>query len=118
MPALPAVRASRARLEPCLHTVSEGLRFGQALELLKRVVLDLPNPFAGDAEGLANLLERARLTSGQTEAKLDHLAFTLGQGGKRHLDVGAAQRQGRGLVRRLGVLVLDEVTECRVLLLA
>ena len=39
----------------------------QALELLERVVLDLTNTLAGDAERLAGLLEVARLTAGETD---------------------------------------------------
>src|SRR5439155_937259 len=58
-----------------LHAVFEALRLGQGLELLGGVVLDLTDSLAGDAEGLAYLLERARLTAGEPESQLDHLAL-------------------------------------------
>src|SRR4051812_18471413 len=54
------------------HAVLEALRLGQGLELLQRVVLDLPDPLAGDAERAADLLERARLRPVEPVAELDH----------------------------------------------
>src|SRR4051794_1250329 len=48
--------------------VAQRLRLGQPLELLERVVLDLADALAGDAEGPADLLERARLLAAQPEA--------------------------------------------------
>src|SRR3954467_12551813 len=98
--------------------VAQSLRFGQALELLQRVVLDLADALAGDAERLADLFEGARLAAGEPEAQLDHRTLALGKRRERRLDVGAAQRERRSLVGSLGVLVLDEVAELGVLLLA
>src|SRR5207248_325928 len=93
-------------------------RLGQRLELLQRVVLDLADPLARDAERAADLLERARLLALQAEAELDHLALALRQRVERLLDVLAAQRERGLLVGRLGRLVLDEVAELGLLLLA
>src|SRR3954451_15294418 len=101
-----------------LNAVSKSLRLRQALELLQRVVLDLADPLARDAELAADLLERARLLALESEAELDHLALALGQRAERSLDVLAPQRELRGVVRRLGLVVLDEVAELRLLLLA
>src|SRR6266545_944604 len=70
-----------------LNAVLEALRLRQRLELLQRVVLNLPNSLARHAEGAAHLLERARLLAEQAEAELDHLSLTLGQSVKRPLDV-------------------------------
>src|SRR5439155_9691173 len=68
-------------------TVFEALRFRQRLELLERVVLDLADALAGDAERAPDLLERARLRAGEPEAKLDHLPVALRQRGEGILDV-------------------------------
>src|SRR5262249_38236264 len=103
---------------PDLDAVFEALRFWEGLELLERVVLDLADAFAGDAEGLADLLERARLRAVQPESQLDDAPLALRQRRQRLLDVGATQRQRRGVERRLGLLVLDEVAKLGVLLLA
>src|ERR671911_414436 len=73
-----------------LDAVLERLRLRQALELLQRVVLDLADPLARDAEGAADLLERARRRARQAEAELDHLPLALGQRRERELHVLAA----------------------------
>src|SRR6185437_13601449 len=109
---------TRGLLRRCLDAVLEALRFGQGLELLQRVVLDLADALARDAEGLPDLLERARLRAVETEAELDHAPLALGERGERTLDVRAAECERRGVERRLGLLVLDEVAELGVLLLA
>src|SRR5262245_1040301 len=100
------------------HAVSEPLRLGKRLELLQRVVLDLTDPLAGHAERLSDLLERARLRAVEPVAQLDDAAFPIGERGQRELDVLAAKRERRGVERRLGGLVRDEVAERRVLFLA
>ena len=69
--------------------VPQALCFGQRLEPLERVVLDLPDALAGDAERATDLLERARLGAREAEAQLDHLPLALGQRGEhRGLDAG------------------------------
>src|SRR2546425_6434589 len=93
------------------NAILQPLRFGEGLELLERVVLDLADALAGDAEGLADLLERARLRTREPEAKLDHLPVALRQRRECVLDVLAAQGDLGGVVRRLGLLVLDEVAK-------
>jgi hypothetical protein len=78
----------------------------------------LPDPFACDAEGAPHLVERSRLTAVEAEAKLDHLALTRGQRRERVLDIVASERD-RGLVEgRLGQLILEQVSELRVLVFA
>src|SRR5205085_1554448 len=101
-----------------LDAVLEALRLGEALELLQRVVLDLADALARDAEGATDLLERARLLALEPEAKLDHLPLTLRERRERVLDVPASQRQGRRVERRLRLLILHEVPELRLFLLA
>ena len=88
------------------------------LELLQRVVLDLADALAGDAERAADLFERLRRAAVEAEAERDHLALAQRQRVERELDVLAAERELRGVERRLGRLVLHEVAEARVLLLA
>src|SRR5690349_15669668 len=100
------------------NAVFEPLRLGQGLELLQRVVLDLADALARHAEGPTDLLERARLRAREAEAELDHLAVALRQRGERVLDVLAAQLHLGRVERRLGLLVLDEVAELGLLLLA
>src|SRR5439155_1737516 len=82
------------------------------------VVLGLTAPLARHAERATDLLERARLRSREPEAELDHLPLAVGQRVERPLDVLAAELHRRGVERRLGLLVLDEVAELRLLLLA
>ena len=125
-PALPAGgqaasvrdRSSRDLGRRVLDAVAERLRLGQRLEPLQRVVLDLADPLARDAERAADLLERARRLAEEPEAQLDHLALALGERAESRLDVLAPERERRGVERRLGLVVGDEVAERGVLLLA
>src|SRR5581483_7319407 len=91
-----------------LDAVLQALRLRQGLELLQRVVLDLADALAGDAERAAHLLERARLLALEPEPELDHLPLALRERVERAIDVLPAQRQRGLLVRRLGRVVLDE----------
>src|ERR1051325_5630916 len=72
----PAVSCLPTRI--ALDAVLEALSLRQGLELLQRVVLDLTDALARDAECAADLLERARLLAGEPEAELDHLPLALG----------------------------------------
>src|ERR1700751_2091947 len=92
-----------------LRSVPQPLRLGQRLELLERVVLDLPDTLAGDVERPPDLLERVGPFARQAEAHLDHLALPLGQRGQSPPQVLAPQPLRRQLKWRLGRLVLDEV---------
>src|SRR4051794_40138190 len=101
-----------------LARVAETLRLGQRLELLQRVVLDLPDPLARDVERAPDLLERPRPSAGEPEAHLDDLALALRQGRQRAMDVLLAEVLRGDLERRLRRLVLDEVAELGLVLLA
>src|SRR5262245_46338929 len=57
--------AAGAWTQARLAGVAEPLRLGQRLELLERVVLDLPDPLARDVERPPDLLERARPAAGE-----------------------------------------------------
>src|SRR5215207_7216853 len=104
----------RKRLAP----VAEALGLGERLELLERVVLDLADPLARHVERAADLLQRERARAGQAEAHLDHLPLALGQRVERAADVLLAEVLRRGLERRRRGLVLDEVAQLRLLLVA
>src|SRR4029079_16044514 len=101
-----------------LHAVAECLCLGQRLEPLERVVLDLADPLARDAEGAAALLKRARRLAEKPVAQLDHLAVALGERAESRLDVLATKRERRGVEGRLRLVVGNEVAERGVLLLA
>src|SRR3954452_1640701 len=103
---------------PRLLRVLQGLRLGQALELLQRVVLDLTDPLAGHAECAADLLEGAWMLALQAEPQLDDLALTLGEGVERPLDVLLAERHRGRVEGRRGGLVPDEIAQLALLLLA
>src|SRR5436189_4372189 len=75
-----SARAFRPSSDP-LNTVFEALRLRQGLELLQRVVLDLADALARDAERTADLLERARLHPVEPEAELDHAPLALRERG-------------------------------------
>src|SRR6266536_5920232 len=99
-----------------LGVVVQALRFRQRRERCERGVLDLPDPFAGEAEGSADLIERPRLTVVEAEAQLDDAALALRQRGERLPEILALQRE-RGYVEgRLGQRVFEEVSELRIAL--
>src|SRR3954451_17451590 len=84
-------RRWRATATPLADRVPERLRLGQVLELLQRVVLDLADALARDAEGAPDFLERLRRAAVQAEAERDHVPLALGQRHQRVLDVLAAE---------------------------
>src|SRR5262249_29733206 len=98
--------------------VAELLRLGERAQLLERLVLDLTDALARDVERPADLVERAGRLAVQPEAHLEHAALALAE----HLEGAGerlvAERQRSLLVgERLG-LVLDEVAELRLLVVA
>src|SRR5436190_868411 len=94
------------------------LGLGKLLQLLQRVVLDLADALAGDAERAPHLFERQRLVAAQPVAQLDHLALALGKGVQRLLDVLALEPLGRRVERLLRAVVRHEVAQLRLLLVA
>src|SRR4029079_383686 len=81
------VRILRRGVNESADGVAQRLRLGQMLELLQRVVLDLADALACDAEGAADLLERLRRPAVQAEAQRDHLALAQRQRVERAPDV-------------------------------
>jgi hypothetical protein len=85
---------------------------------LSGVVLDLADALARHVERTTDLLQRVRAGAGEAEAHLDDLALALGKRLERAAHVLTPQVLGRHLERRLGRLVLDEVSELGLLFLA
>src|SRR5215211_1035173 len=117
-PAAYAARPAGSPRKQLLRQLPQALGLRERLQLLEGVVLDLADALAGDAEGVAHLLQGQRLVPAEAVAKLDHLALALGQSVEGALDVGALEVLGRALERLLGGLVRDEVAELRLLLVA
>src|SRR4029078_12133955 len=68
-------RAERRSVE----VVAQDLRPRRVPDLRHRLGLDLPDPLAGHAVDLADLVQRLRLAVGQPEAHRDHTGLTLGE---------------------------------------
>src|SRR5581483_2028334 len=98
-----------------LGQLPKPLGLGQLLQLLERVVLDLPDALARDAEGATHLLERQRLVPAQSVPQLDHLALPLRQRVEGPLDVLTLEAFCRRVEGLLGAVVADEVAELRLL---
>src|SRR5688572_17131659 len=101
-----------------LRDVAQLLRLGEALELLQRLVLDLPDALAGDVERPPHLVERARVLAAEPVAQLEHAPLAVGEVLQRLAQRLLGEDLGGALVRRLGPLVGDELAELRLLLVA
>src|SRR5690606_30339368 len=88
------------------------------LELAQRLVLDLADALAGDAEVAADLLERVLAAVDQPLAELQHHRLALVELAERLLQLLGEDVLGGLVDRRLDVLVGDEVAVERVLLVA
>ena len=90
----------------------------RVLQLPQRLGLDLADALAGDRELLADLFQRVVGVHADAEAHAQHAFFARGQRGE-HARGGLAQvRLDGGVDRQDRVLVLDEVAEVRILLVA
>src|SRR6185437_10763897 len=88
------------------------------LELAERLRLDLADALAGDRELLADLFQRVVGVHADAEAHAQHALLA---GGERSQDAGRGLAQiglDGGIERQDGVLVLDEVAEMAILLVA
>src|SRR5881628_2970735 len=88
------------------------------LQLAQGLRLDLADALAGDRELLADLFEGVVGVHADAEAHAQHALLARGEGGE---DAGRGFAQVRldgGVDRQDGVLVLDEVAEVRILLVA
>src|SRR5713226_193912 len=107
--------ASSRRL---LQIIPQLLRTRRVAQLAQRLRLNLPDALAGDAEALADLLQRPLVAVDQPEPELQNAPLPGGEGVEDVLDlvVEHGQRGGVGGGDRL--LVLHEVAQVGVLLLA
>src|SRR4029077_8677517 len=101
-----------------LGVIPQDLRPTRVPQLAKGRRLDLPDPLAGQAHATADFLERAWLVVNESEAQLDHSALARAKRGENVLDLVAEHRLRGGLERRNRHLVLDEITQVRILFLA
>src|SRR3954466_15949063 len=114
---MPQVRP-RACEGELLQVVLELPRPRRVAQLAQRLRLDLADPLAGDVELLAHLLEGPGTPVLETEAELEPAPLAARQRVEDRLDLLLEQLVRRGLGRRQGATVLDEVAEVGVLLLA
>src|SRR2546430_10815291 len=77
--ARPAAGANPVSEDRGLGYVAEFLGLGQRAQLLQALVLDLADALAGDLEGAADLVERARLLTVQAVAKLEHSPLAIAE---------------------------------------
>src|SRR5450631_1498354 len=87
-------------------------------QLADRLGLDLANAFAGDPEPFTDLIEGTLLTVGEPETQLQDTPFARRQRVEHALHLGVQNCQRRGIRRCRGVLVLNEIAEAGVLLVA
>src|SRR5436190_16948036 len=121
-------RATRRRRVRCRPEPAWSARdFGQDAEmsrqarmaqLRQRLGLDLTDALTRELEAPADLLERERLLVGQTEPQAEHLAFARIEPQQRLAQCGGLERTRRGLVRRRGRRVGQEIGELGAALVA
>src|SRR4051794_33467376 len=97
------------------QVVAQGVGALRVAQLGHRLTLDLPDPFAGEAEPLADLLQRAGLLPVQAEAHDDHVALAVLERLEDVADVALHHLEGDGVLGDGGVGVLDEVAQPRLL---
>src|SRR5439155_17337885 len=96
----------------------ELLRVREGAELLQALVLDLADALARDLERAPDLVEGARLLAVQAVAQLQYPPFAVAERRQAlRKRLGTERRVGR-LVRERRVLVLEELPELGLLLVA
>src|SRR5581483_2270930 len=103
---------------PTSRDVAQLLRVGERAELLQALVLDLADALARHLKRAADLVECPRLLAVQAVAQLEHATLAIGQRAQALRERLGAERRVGGLVGERRVLVLDELPELRLLLVA
>src|SRR5665213_1147958 len=88
------------------------------LQLPQRLGLDLPNTFSRHAELLPNLFQSMVGVHADTKTHAQHAFFARGQRGQNPRGGFAQVGLDRGVDREDRVLVLDEIAEVRIFLVA
>src|SRR5262249_37251326 len=101
-----------------LRDFAELLCLGEALQLLERLVLDLPHPLARDVEGPPDLVQGPRVLAAEPVAELEHAALAVGEVLEGLLQRLLGKQLGGALEGGLGALIGDELAELRLLLVA
>src|SRR5215213_5430641 len=99
-----------------LGDVAELLGLRERLQLLERLVLDLADALARHVERATDLVQRARVLAAEAVAQLEHAALAVGEVLQRLAQRLLGEDLRGALVRRLGPLVGDELTELGLLL--
>src|SRR4051794_27072725 len=101
-----------------LGDFAELLSLSQRLKLLERLVLDLPDPLAGDVEGAADLVQGPRMLAAEPVTELEHATLAVGEVLEGLLQRLLGEQLSGALEGGLGSLICDELTELRLLLVA
>src|SRR4051794_28532462 len=101
-----------------VEVVAQDLGTAGMAQLGHGLGLDLPDAFAGDAVHLADLVECAGLTVGESEPQPHHAGLALGQRFEHRLQLVLQQRERHRVHGHHGLTVLDEVAELAVALIA
>src|SRR5687767_5833091 len=112
------IRDHRNAHEVLLDEIFELADLRRVPQPRERARLDLTDALASDVERLAYFFERARLSVLEAVAHLDHLALSGAELVEQLTDVRVQERANGRCHRLVGIDVLDEVTEARVLFLA
>src|SRR5438034_7454383 len=101
-----------------LQEAPELLRTRRVPELAQRLGLDLPDPLTGDREVLPDFLQRVLTTVGEAEPEPQHLLLARREGVEDLVRLLPEREADDRLDGRDDLLVLDEVAQVAVLLLA
>src|SRR5437867_8946157 len=93
-------------------------RVREGPQLLQALVLDLPDALAGDVERPPDLVERTRMLAVEAVAELEHLALPARERAEDLAQRLLAHRDLGLLIGQRQVLVGDEVSELRLVLVA
>src|SRR5438876_8963344 len=101
-----------------LGDVAQLDRVGEGSELLQALVLDLPDSLAGDVERPPHLVERAGMLAVEPVAQLEHAPLAMRERPEDLPERLLAHRDLRSLVGQRHLLVLQEVPELGLFLIA